>query len=606
MTLLPLLLIGVVVWAVLFTYGRRKREASPGSSAKDLRPGALGREPGDATRYLCAATYTDPSFARTVVTDLLGDPYGAVAASPGVDLEPVVLHALAARQVHRRRDLRLTAVFAVILVLAPLALVLNAVILAMAAGTAAGKRAVAGDRGGAGSAGRPGLWRAGAVLLVLAVVVLTMVLSPPGEGQWLLGTYLGGLPLVLCVVAGVPVVLLLVVRHVLEVDTVLRGKLRRQVFLPQNAPKAPPRTAWLAKRLDVIHQAQHGNATVYSGWNPARGFAAERSNWSLAVPTLPATPQNGEPPTPVVPFDAWELLTHLRERLSALPALDGDPQSPATLGGLVVEDRVFVHGATIGEDRRFLPSPVAPPLAALPPADVRRIALRPTTAARHCLVAYLPLWGGDVVPGVLLHVTTTERTVQVRCDTHVLPPVRGRYHDVDHTPATMTEDHRDHLLLRALADAAGTLWAAPLRALEHALFDKRREDRERRERRAIARNPEFDYGARTSVREAAVNSHYLNYFQVLDAERVLRALNRHTLSAIQDFLEAHGVDTTEFQGQQLSILNYGIIQQGGTSIVGNQAVGEGASATTFAGGGKPPTGPGGAMPTAPGPAKKAP
>ena len=57
----------------------------------------------------------------------------------------------------------------------------------------------------------------------------------------------------------------------------------------------------------------------------------------------------------------------------------------------------------------------------------------------------------------------------------------------------------------------------------------------------------------------------------------MNTLNRHTLAALRDFLEAHGVDTTDFNQQQQTILNHGVIQQGGVSTIENLAVGQGAS-----------------------------
>ncbi|WP_348541545.1 hypothetical protein [Streptomyces sp. SAI-133] len=56
-------------------------------------------------------------------------------------------------------------------------------------------------------------------------------------------------------------------------------------------------------------------------------------------------------------------------------------------------------------------------------------------------------------------------------------------------------------------------------------------------------------------------------------------MERHTLAAIREFLDARGYDITDFRAQQQTILNQGLIQQGGTSIIGNQAIGTGATAT---------------------------
>ncbi len=95
---------------------------------------------------------------------------------------------------------------------------------------------------------------------------------------------------------------------------------------------------------------------------------------------------------------------------------------------------------------------------------------------------------------------------------------------------------------------------------------------------AMEQDPVYDFGARVSIREMALSPNYHNYFQVVDAERVTSLVQRHTLAAIREFLDAHGYDTADFRAQQQTILNQGVIQQGGMSIVGNQAIGEGATA----------------------------
>jgi hypothetical protein len=58
-----------------------------------------------ATRYLCVGAHVDPEFSDHVVNDILEDRHRAVAPSNGIDLIPIIRHALAAR----RRRLAATA-----------------------------------------------------------------------------------------------------------------------------------------------------------------------------------------------------------------------------------------------------------------------------------------------------------------------------------------------------------------------------------------------------------------------------------------------------------------------------------------------------------------
>lgn len=62
------------------------------------------QQPSDATRYLCAAVHLDSRIADQVINDILEQDYRAAPSSPGVDLVPVVQHALLARARQLTRD----------------------------------------------------------------------------------------------------------------------------------------------------------------------------------------------------------------------------------------------------------------------------------------------------------------------------------------------------------------------------------------------------------------------------------------------------------------------------------------------------------------------
>lgn len=497
-------------------------------------------------------------------------------------------HCLTARELRHRRDLRLSVVYAGIAVIAPLWLLLGGLVLGVLSarvtdGSRRRGRPGPADRGRGGpDVPRSIRWvLVTAVLLAVAVVLLGVGLSAlplPGLLQWLLGAYLEGLPAVLALGIGLFVAHRLVVQEELDLDERLRTTLRRSDFQPERVPQPAPAELWIEDRLEALVEAQQGNVTVYSGWSPFMGFAAPNSTWSLAIPLLPASHPLGSGPgdTPLTGFDAWELVERIRLRWRELSQGRPAPGAGEGLNGLVVRDRVFVHGATIGGDPRFVPEP-GTVLTALEPDEVRRIAMNPTGSARHWLTGYLPLWGGDVVPSVLLNVSVSGQTVHVRCSMHILGTVRGRYHSVDALPAGLTAERRGALMLAALQRTRSVLLAAPFAALGHALFESRRHRRLLREWTAIGNDPGFDYGARFSVREAALNPTYPNYYQPQDGAGALNALNRHTLATLRDFLEEHGVDITDFQQQQQTILNHGVIQQGGISNVENLAVGQGAS-----------------------------
>ncbi|MER6242679.1 hypothetical protein [Streptomyces griseorubiginosus] len=601
---------------------RRWREGGLGMTTAPVHM-PVGSAPGDVTRYLCAAAYVDEGFAERVVEDVLADEAGAVAASPDVDLVAVVRHCLTAQELRQRRDLRLTAAFAAVGVFAPLWLLFVTVFLSTT--RQAVTRPSLATRGRHQPQGRAlvGTAVAAGFAVVLAFVLgfLVSMVPAPGFVSWLLGSYLAGVPAALLSVAAVAYAYATVVRHDLDVDRLLRTTMTREAFARQPRPTVP-RRKWMAERLAAIREAQDGNVTVYSGFTPFIGYARSAAQWSLAVPLLPADGPVGGLSRPGGPeaFTVAELVDQVRARLRTTAAAGGTADAadaavtdaaqtpgpsgsngtagthvpagtrgpagthgpagaPAPLDSLVIEDRVFASGTGIGEDERFIRTRSLAPAARLSADEVERIMEHPTGTVRHHLAVHVPLWGGDVVPSLFLHFSTTGRTLHLHCSNHVLGPVRAEYHVVDRLRGPLSPSARRGLLLDAVPRTGKAFYAAPFRALRQAYFDERHSRRMVDELRALEQDPVYDFGARVSVRELALSPDYQNYFQVVDAARITALVERHTLAAIREFLEARGYDITDFRAQQQTILNQGLIQQGGTSIIGNQAIGAGASAT---------------------------
>jgi hypothetical protein len=554
------------------------------SSSAGLRDGVVtaGSVPGDATRYLCALAHLDPVFARQVVEGVLADELGAVAPSPGVDLVPVVRHALAARRMHAALSRRLAAVWCLIGVLGPLWLVLAAFAFrVLGAVPARAARRGGAARGGPwptrgselpdASATLRGAIGPAATLLVTGLVLGfgLSALPLPGFLAWLVGGYLGGVPPLLAVVTGGVLAFRMLLRDEEELDARLRAGLLRDTFDPRSAPLPWP-DPHMAARVEAVAEAQHGNVTVYSGFDPYVGWGTRQSQWAFSVPLLPASAGGA-----VGAFDAWDVVQRLKDRLAAAT---GAATGAAGATGAVLKDRVFLAGAELEAHADLLPDLLRAPAARLEPDAVRDVARRPAGPARHCLTAHFPLWGGEVVPSHLLHVSVSDRTLHLRCERYLLAPVRREAHEIDLRGSVPPDHFRGTLLVRALRRTGGVPGGAVRSFLDHAFEGRRRARLLDRDRGAAVTDPAFDRGARLSIRELGQGAEYLNHFQRADAEEALASLDRHTLAAVRDFLDEHGVSTEDFRTQAQTILNHGVLQTGGVSVVGNQAVGPNAQA----------------------------
>ena len=113
----------------------------------------------------------------------------------------------------------------------------------------------------------------------------------------------------------------------------------------------------------------------------------------------------------------------------------------------------------------------------------------------------------------------------------------------------------------------------PLSGRRRSDFAARLREAEIKARRELNRGFVHDYGARTSLREAAAAYNTKEHFEEADVLDGVKRLSRRLLDCIQEFLEDHGVDTSEFKEQvQLittQVSNIGTIQAG-TAVVGGQ------------------------------------
>ncbi len=106
------------------------------------------------------------------------------------------------------------------------------------------------------------------------------------------------------------------------------------------------------------------------------------------------------------------------------------------------------------------------------------------------------------------------------------------------------------------------------------VFDS--EGRERRRR--IRTSPLYNYGTDTALRQQLSSNRYVHYFQKLDGDFYSKVLERTILDEIVSFLDEHDIDTSDIRERQTTILNSGIIVQGGDVNAETLAVGSGAKA----------------------------
>jgi hypothetical protein len=389
----------------------------------------------------------------------------------------------------------------------------------------------------------------------------------------LIGVVLVGGPVLLLAgasPAGVVLRLLLLAWAVIFVESavnryeVLAARLLRDRFDPA-APQAPL-TRRQARLLRELHENERGNVTVYSGFSPFVGCGLDQGGWSFALNAGKGRRDLHETLEPI-PFEVEQLHD---EVVSALRALG--------LRQVRIEDRLYVNGQDIRDDRRFLPDPFARPGAWADAETLDQFLHTPTQRVRHYTCIQVVDWQGELVLSIFFRCTKAGGNLFVEASYFLLPPLREEYHKIDNLRATPDLAGGAELALKAAVGTIPILVMAPFHVLAHLTSGLTRWQERRSMRRTIRANPSFDYGATTSIRQSGMSTSYRRYFQRLDREMYVKTLEQRLLDAIIQFLDEHNVDVSDLVERQTTILNNGVMLSGGSIQAESLAVGTGARA----------------------------
>lgn len=346
-------------------------------------------------------------------------------------------------------------------------------------------------------------------------------------------------------------------------------------FRPDDAPPVASPEAVL--RVADLEDRADGNVTVYSGFNPFTGSGFDHGGWSFAMDMQKGREYLGERHDP----QRFELSELYETVTSALQGL--------RIEGLEIEDRLFVNGTDLRDDRLLLPNIVGHPVSAVSEADLERFIAHPTHRVRHYTCVRVVDWRGELVVSLFLRFGLDNGRLFAELSRFLLPPLKSQYRRVDSIEQELTVRGALSMIGRASVLTI-PLW---LRSPASIVRPLRRARRRSAELRHVKRDPMFDYGAPTTALDRARSTEYSRYFQKLDREMYVKVLERTILDTLTDFLERHDIDTSELSERRETIINNGIMLPGGSVQAHNVAVGAGAKIVSrfFPGGsgGMPPT-----------------
>jgi hypothetical protein len=543
----------------------------------------------NATRYLCAAAYLAPSFATTVISELIGS-HRAVAPSRGIDLEPIIRHSLKARRMQLTRDILLCVLIVISVVttaIVPLILLLVAAFfLSFLPGPKWERRSI-GHKMIAGATAAAGIIIAAVVGLIIAFFVLSQLISRYGLSS-------GGLPIPSPAGSGALIIVWWLVYVGLIAGLLARYSYARNRTLGEwlsPGAQAPP-FARSAERVEAriaeVSAAQHGNLTLYGGEDPFLGtgitpFTLRREDervWSIAIElNREGAPRSlfGSQSHGQVHIDPMELHDVLGKRLLQLNDHElplNERVTALTVDHHIVGEGQFRWDSPLIDPRKKIPySQVSPEaIAALIPSPQARLRyyqrVSVSDEGQTVLVGEQPVIDSvdqEVIVSAFVYVAVEGHMFYLQFVPCYLAPILEQFRAIDRLPKVTS----GKFLVKVAMDAASTAFRDILSAPRGVIVTWRQIRKERRSFEEELRHADdyvyADVGARISVRELGAALLPRTYIQRLDTSKYTRIIERLVIETVLDFLVAKNVDTSAYRASAQAIYNSGVIIAGNIS-----------------------------------------
>lgn len=539
-----------------------------------------------ATRYLCAAAHLDEAFRRRAIDELLFQPHRAVAPSFGVDIVPVLRHALLA---HRRvliRDGILTALWLFALFVIPAAAwsiwLFGLLVWAIVSVAGLRLRGTAASASPSRQVGCLAIFAVAAGVLIFGSLLSSVALgivSPLSRVADLL-SYGGYVPV--AVIASLALNLLFPILMLATlfayralVHTEIVDSLQPEPFARRPAPTAP---RWAEERLSYLADAQSGNVTYVAETaqtSPFVGSGGIDFSVSFAVPLVRRPDTND-----LEALTATAVYQQLRTSIVGLGHPNTPPDRRYSL--LRIQDRLYVSGR-LRPESPFLTPPPARPRPRVEPGIVNMVTAGERGEARHYLVVRVATWSGEVETSILFYVAIRGDMLYLECTGTTLPPIAARYHDVDSyerfTPLVATKS-----LGKSVLDLVLVAPAAPLRLVSIGGQHLQRRQLQNALKGEARRRLAFDYGSRLSLRELGTGTE--SWFAATDAIEIQKVILRRAVAAVTAILDERGYDLAEFETRSNIIINNSTTNMRGATITGsNIATGSASTAVLSPGDG---------------------
>ncbi|MGN7470679.1 hypothetical protein [Brevibacillus sp. SAFN-007a] len=311
------------------------------------------------------------------------------------------------------------------------------------------------------------------------------------------------------------------------------------------------------QRLKELEELEAGNAIYYSGYSPFVGAGQRLGGWSFVFRT-----QNARNRENYVDISLPHLYAFLEQKLHNLNIKD-----------MSVNDGLFIDGKTLNMYPEFLTRDGSAPLLNVSDDMIEESMKTFSEQRRFYKVVQVTGWQGNFIFSTFFRLVKNNRQMFLEVSYYLLPPLKEEYYKIDQMSSTIKASKIGKAFIRSIIPALLNPFRSPVRLISQVnlLISKGRtanqESKEREE------NPQFDYGAIESIREMVACNNLQNYFQEADVDMYRKQIERHLMDAMTEYFIDHDVDVSEFNSRKETVLQQGIVINGGNIQVENMVNG---------------------------------
>ncbi|MBL7491945.1 hypothetical protein I6A60_03560 [Frankia sp. AgB1.9] len=543
------------------------------------------------TRSLCAAVHLSNPLTDLVLSRTVRERHRAWAPCYSVNLPAVLQHALASRRRRRTRDgvlllllvgpptdvlVDLDLRFGAGVTLVSAVLVVGAVVVGRAA-----LRRWRGDKPVTVRRVLGLLWRqissekgALALVVLLAVVAGVAVLLVRGGASMPWADLL--------VLAGGLVVAWLTVVADLSIGAGKAAALLDRTKNPFDL--ARPLPGWI---LDRARDTGAANVIIYGNKrkkDPFVGSGDRLGGFPIVVDvTRGKESGDGERATPE-PIDVTALHRFLRTSAASVK-----------IPGLWCGHRLYVDGMAVGGYLDLVPERAHPSVTELPHDRLLAALYHPQPKRRAYLCLQLTGWDGELVVTMFVRAELSANLLMIEVSAHGLLPVDESWLG-DVAGLAGARERAWDIVRAASRQTLGSLLGSPRRCVGELVKELRHQRQSARDARSIRRLRRFDYGLAYSLREIVAREEHRYYNSRIDEQGQVARLQDQLLRALEEFLDARGVDTSDLTDRRRTVVNnitsylFGDVVGDNVAIGTNSRAGDGRERPPGAGGNNSPSG----------------